>query len=291
MSNNLIPKHYILFLGGLSGSSYDLIALANNLETTLENIIILKPTCNNFFRSWNGIKICATKVYNYLIENINELNYNIDSKIQLSIIGQSMGGIVGRYVIYLLFMNSYFQTKIIPHTYISIVSPHLGAIELRQKIYYVISYLKLSAKELMMADDDNLLYKMTSSEFINSLSKFKHLYLYTNVRNDLHVPYFSSAIKNTNENINIKKSEIIEDKYDLTEKSDGLIKINNLSDELNEKINIMKNNLNKLNWNRVYICGNVFLAHYVITPFDYLFPESNKIINHISKHFVMNNIK
>jgi hypothetical protein len=291
MSNNLIQKHYILFLGGLSGSSYDLIALANNLETTLENIIILKPTCNNFFRSWNGIKICATKVYNYLIENINELNYNIDSKIQLSIIGQSMGGIVGRYVIYLLFMNSYFQTKIIPHTYISIVSPHLGAIELRQKISFVIPYLKLSAKELMMSDDNDLLYKMTSSKFIKSLSEFKYLYLYTNVRNDMHVPYFSSAIKNANENINIKKSEIIEDKYDLTEKSDGLIKINNLSDELNEKINIMKNNLNKLNWNRVYICGNVFLAHYVITPFDYLFPESNKIINHISKHFVMNNIK
>ena len=262
-------KHYIILLGGLGGTNFDLLSISKQINVN-HNFTIISPDCNNLHKSYDGIEKNAKRAYDYVSKNIPIQT----EKPIISIIGQSMGGIVGRYLAYIMYQEEKYEFD----TFISIVSPHLGAFELKSKLSPILPYypfLCQSAKELLLEDDEKILFKMTNPIFIDSLNSFKKRILYSNVRNDIHVPYLSASISGSNKNEKNEKDMILEN-ID----ADYARDIQFIPDE--KLINDMKKNLNTINWIRYDLISNyLFLAHYVITPLSH----DNKVIQHIQSHF------
>lgn len=128
---------------------------------------------------------------------------------KLSIVGYSLGGLIARYAIGLLYSKGWFE-KIKPINFTTFATPHLGV---RTPLRGYHSHLwnafgartlSSSGRQLFTIDtfrDTNrpILSVLAdpSSIFIRALSEFKTRNLYANIINDRSAPYYTTAIAST----------------------------------------------------------------------------------------------
>lgn len=124
---------------------------------------------------------------------------------KLSVVGYSLGGLIARYTIGLLYSRGYFD-KLQPVNFTTFASPHLGVRTPYLGVHYSIwnilgaRTLSTSGRQLFLIDsfrDTNrpLLSVLSnpSSIFMTGLSKFKHRVLYANIINDRSAPYYTTS--------------------------------------------------------------------------------------------------
>ena len=198
----------------------------NHLRETLQashptdrlHILVAKSNTNNF--TYDGIEVGGERITNEIEQTIRELEYDGSKIKKISMIGYSLGGLVSRYAIGLLYKNGLFD-EIEPVNFTTFATPHLGVrtpkLGYRAYIWNVLGSrtLSTSGQQMFLIDDFRqsgrpLLSIMAdeNSIFVKGLQAFKNKSLYANTQNDRSVPYYTAGISRTDPFIDMEKVEV-----------------------------------------------------------------------------------
>ncbi|KAI9843837.1 MAG: hypothetical protein M1837_006098 [Sclerophora amabilis] len=200
--------HLCVLVHGLWGHPAHLDYLATALrekhpESRLD-ILIPKTNTGNF--TYDGIELGAERVTKEVEDRLEELAKDGHEVKKLSIVGYSLGGLVARYVIGILYSKGWFE-KLEPINFTTFATPHLGVRTpvsgIRHRIWNSLGGSLLSKSGHQLFTDDTFrstgrpllcLLAEPSSIFIQALSRFRHRVLYANIVNDRSAPYYTTAI-------------------------------------------------------------------------------------------------
>lgn len=178
----------------------DLIKL--NVVDSAEVIHTLRPRTSALFKTYDGIEIIGHRMLLEVLEEINRLLEEEDAKVtKISFVGYSLGGLVSRYIIGELEKLQLFD-MIEPVYYATFASPHLGVkfykSHLKPINFLLANVLGRVGSELAIRDNDQMLVKLTEDEYITGLARFKHRFLFANIRHDRTVNFHTSYITDRN---------------------------------------------------------------------------------------------
>ena len=168
------------------------------------HVLVVKRNSDN--HTYDGIEVGGERVAQEIEDELKELEVKGNRITKLSIVGYSLGGLVARYSIGLLFSRGWFD-KLQPVNFTAFASPFLG-VRTPNKGYHSAAYnllasqlLSASGRQLFLVDQFRdsgraLLEVMTdpTSIFIAGLKAFKHRALYANIINDRSAPWFTTGI-------------------------------------------------------------------------------------------------
>ncbi|KAK4698138.1 hypothetical protein P7C71_g13, partial [Lecanoromycetidae sp. Uapishka_2] len=154
------------------------------------HILVAETNSGNF--TYDGIDLGGERVTKEIETYAADLEKGGCHIKKISIVGYSLGGLVARYAIGLLYSKGWFE-KVKPINFTTFASPHLGVRTPLLGVGYRVSVL---------ADP--------SSIFILALAQFKHRVLYANIVNDRSAPYYTTCISTKDEFTN---SDAINIKY------------------------------------------------------------------------------
>ena len=220
MVNNI---HLVVLVHGLWGCDKDMEYMNKTLLSQHENNIelsslygleedekdkqynlIYTSNQNAKFKTYDGIEICGKRLQLEIYDVINKI-YQQNENVQInkmSIIAYSLGGLISRYCLGLLYNDKFFSADWVGNlsgipiefvNFITFVSPHVGVISPYSRVAKLVGH---SGVQLYLKDKDKIVYQMSlpNSSFIKGLRKFKHLKLYSNCINDLKTNFFTTGI-------------------------------------------------------------------------------------------------
>ena len=171
------------------------------------HILIPKTNSNNF--TYDGIDLGAERVTHEIetyIEDLREAGKHVK---RFSIVGYSLGGLVARYVIGLLYSRKCFD-NIEPTNFTTFATPHLGVrtpvLGVGSRIWNFLgsSTLSISGRQLFLMDTfrdtgKSLISVLADPDttFMRALQAFPRRVLYANIVNDRSAPYYTTSISFT----------------------------------------------------------------------------------------------
>lgn len=182
-------------------------SLRNKYPEDELHILTAKGNSGSF--TYDGIELGAERVTHEVEDTLEELEREGKEIKKLSVVGYSLGGLVARYVIGLLYSNGWFS-KLEPVNFTTFASPHLGVrtphFGVQSKIWNLLGSrtLAMSGRQLFTIDmfrnnNQPLLSVLADPQsiFIQALSQFKNRVLYANIINDRSAPYYTTCITQT----------------------------------------------------------------------------------------------
>jgi hypothetical protein len=233
-------KHILTELIRLWGNQNHLANVAKALrekhsEDTL-HILVAKRNSGSF--TYDGIELGGERVCQETEEEIKRLTQEGYTVKKLSIVGYSLGGLVGRYAVGLLYTRGVFD-NILPvvscihllpfqgglpnamQNFTTLATPHLGVrTPLRgwhNHIWNVFGARTLSMSGRQLFTIDNFrdtgrpllsILADPDSVFIKGLALFKRRTLYTNIVNDRTAVYYTTGISKTDPFTNLDKVKL-----------------------------------------------------------------------------------
>ncbi|KAF2798304.1 lipase/serine esteras-like protein [Melanomma pulvis-pyrius CBS 109.77] len=202
------PDHLCVLVHGLWGNPDHLKFLSTSLRERYPedklHVLVAKRNAGSF--TYDGIELGGERVAHEIEETLEELARSGHEIKKLSIVGYSLGGLISRYAIGLLFHKGLFQ-KIEPVNFTTFATPHLGVrtplLGFHNKIWNVLGAraLSMSGRQLFTIDSFRdtgrpLLAVLADPEsiFMQALAQFKYRSLYANVVNDRSVSYYTAGI-------------------------------------------------------------------------------------------------
>ena len=171
-----------------------------------DKLHILVATRNSDSFTYDGIDVGGERVTAEIEAAIEELEKKGHQIKKMSMVGYSLGGLVARMCIGLLFSRGWFD-KIEPVNFTTFATPHLGVrTPLRGYHSYVWNalggrVLSISGRQLFLIDSFRdtgrpILSVLADpkSIFMKALSRFRNRVLYANVVNDRSAPFYTCAI-------------------------------------------------------------------------------------------------
>ena len=181
----------------------------------MEKLHILVAETNSNTFTYDGIDLGAERVTQEIETYVEGLENNGCEIKKLSIVGYSLGGLVARYIIGLLYSKGWFE-RMKPVNFTTFATPHLGVKTPLLGIQYkVLNFLgsrslSTSGRQLFTIDtfrDTNrpILSVLADpgSIFMLALAQFSHRVLYANIINDRSAPYYTTSISATDPYINL----------------------------------------------------------------------------------------
>ena len=182
------------------------------LRSTLEDrhgqdkLRIVVATTNSNMYTYDGIEVGGERVAREIEEEVERLEQEGVYIKKLSMVGYSLGGLIARYTIGLLYSRGWFE-KIAPVNFTTFASPHLG-VKAPLNGYHTTAWnyvgsmtLSISGEQLFLADSFRqegrpLLSILAdpNSIFIKALTRFKRRTLYANIANDRSAPFYTTYI-------------------------------------------------------------------------------------------------
>lgn len=171
------------------------------------HILVAKRNAGSF--TYDGVDTGGERVANEVEQKLEELAQEGHEVKKISVIGYSLGGLIARYAIGLLYHKGVFE-KIQPVNFTTFATPHLG-VRTPLKGYAGHIWNVLGARTLSMSgrqlfgidkfrDTGRSLLAVLAdpdSIFIQGLAQFQHRSLYANVQNDRTVTYYTAGISQT----------------------------------------------------------------------------------------------
>ncbi|RAL01784.1 lipase ROG1 family protein, partial [Aspergillus ibericus CBS 121593] len=204
--------HLCVLVHGLWGNPSHLDYITSSLRDRYSedrlHILAAKRNSGNF--TYDGIEVGGERVAHEVEEALEELAAAGHHITKLSMVGYSLGGLVARYALGLLYARGWLD-KLEPVNFTTFVSPHVGVrhplkgtwgflwnnvgphtISISGKQLFMIDSFRDSGKPLLsvLADQDSI--------FIKALKKFRHRTVYANVVNDRSTIYYTTAISPIN---------------------------------------------------------------------------------------------
>jgi len=170
-------------------------------------ILVPKTNAGNF--TYDGIEVGGERVTQEIADELARLSSRGVSVKKLSMVGYSLGGLVARYAIGILYAKGIFDT-IEPINFTTFATPHLGVRSplrgLHNHIWNVLGArtISMSGRQLFLIDS----FRDTSrpllsvladpdSVFLQALSRFQSRSLYANIINDRSAVYYTTGISAT----------------------------------------------------------------------------------------------
>ncbi|KAI9813409.1 MAG: hypothetical protein M1827_004084 [Pycnora praestabilis] len=200
--------HLCVLVHGLWGNPKHLAQVASALrEKHAESkLYILLPKSNSDNFTYDGIELGGERVTKEIEDTVEKLEQDGHTIKKFSIVGYSLGGLVARYVVGLLFSKGWFD-KIKPMNFTTFATPHLGVrtplVGIHSRVWNVLGArtLSVSGRQLFIIDAFRetgrpLLAVLADPDsiFIRGLAMFKNRCLYANIINDRSAPYYTTAI-------------------------------------------------------------------------------------------------
>ncbi|OJD33206.1 lipase serine esterase [Diplodia corticola] len=201
-------NHLCVLVHGLWGNPNHLAYLTSSLREAFseDELHILVVARNAGSQTYDGIELGGERITQEIEEELDRLAHAGQTIRKISIIGYSLGGLIARYAIGLMYHKGWFE-KIEPVNFTTFATPHLGVrtplIGVWNHMWNVLGARLLSASGRQLFTIDSfrntgrpLLANLADPEsvFIKGLAKFKHKSLYCNVVNDRSVVYYSAGI-------------------------------------------------------------------------------------------------
>lgn len=156
--------------------------------------------------TYDGIEVGAERVAQEIEEEVDRLEDNGVHIKKLSMVGYSLGGLIARYTIGLLYSRGWFDKRV-PLNFTTFATPHLG-VRAPLRGYHTTAWnfigsrtLSMSGQQLFLTDtfrDDGrpLLSVLAdpNSIFMKALACFKRRTLYANIVNDRSAPFYTTYI-------------------------------------------------------------------------------------------------
>ncbi|PFH51814.1 hypothetical protein AMATHDRAFT_58312 [Amanita thiersii Skay4041] len=167
---------------------------------------VLLAETNRDESTYDGIDWGGERVAEEILSKVKELERLGRPVKRLSITGYSLGGLIGRYVIGILYQQGFFDT-VEPINFNTIATPHLGLPRYPSVLSRLMSrlgpkLLSRTGEQFYCVDRWSprgrpLLEVMADPEraFYKGLSLFQHIRIYANAVNDITVPYVTAAIE------------------------------------------------------------------------------------------------
>ncbi|KAF2822253.1 lipase/serine esteras-like protein [Ophiobolus disseminans] len=203
--------HLCVLVHGLWGNPEHLKYVSTTLrqrfpEDRLE-ILVAKRNAGSF--TYDGVDTGGERVASEVEHRLEELAQDGHDIKKISVIGYSLGGLVARFAIGLLYSRGIFE-RIQPVNFTTFATPHLGVrTPLRgyhSHIWNILGArtLSMSGRQLFGIDTfrdtgRSLLAVLADPDsiFIKGLAQFQHRSLYANVVNDRTVTYYTAGISQT----------------------------------------------------------------------------------------------
>ena len=196
--------------------------IANALKNKFDSheLVVLNCEQNSGSFTYDGIEVGAERVAKEIEDRLNALADEGLTVTKLSMVGYSLGGLVARYAIGLLYSKQLFDT-IEPVNFTTFATPHLGIRTPLKgyagQIWNAIGPQVLSTSGRQMFAIDNfrdtgrpILSIMTDPDsiFIHALAAFKHRSLYTNIINDRSAVYYTTSISSQDPYIDLTNLDL-----------------------------------------------------------------------------------
>ncbi|KAF2220806.1 putative serine esterase-domain-containing protein [Elsinoe ampelina] len=209
--------HLVVLVHGMWGQPSHLEYLSKSLRESYDqdqiHILVAKSNANTY--TYDGIETGGERITHEIEAEIKKIEESGTSIRKLSVIGYSMGGLVARYAIGLLYSAGLFKT-VEAVNFTTFATPHLGVrapiTGKASQIWNVLGArtLSTSGQQMFLVDKFRdtgrpLLHVLAdpSSIFIRGLSQFRHRTLYANILNDRSVVYYTAAISSTDPYANL----------------------------------------------------------------------------------------
>ena len=202
------PQHLCVLVHGLWGNTTHLNYVAKSLREWYDDdrLIVYSAKRNTGSLTYDGVEIGAERVAKEIEDILEELGRDGHKVTKFSIVGYSLGGLMARYTIGLLYHKGLFE-YMTPVNFTTFATPHLGVrtplLGKANQIWNVLGArtLSTSGRQLFMIDNFRdtgrpLLSVLADPEsiFIYALAQFQHRSLYTNIVNDRSAVYYTTAI-------------------------------------------------------------------------------------------------
>jgi len=193
-NDDVKPTEHVIFLvNGFMGGSSDwdnfrfIFASVNNSNNNLH-----VSNSVSFLNSMNGIDFCGEQLRQ---EVAFQLKNNYSPGTLVSFVGHSLGGLIIRYALGLLFEDGFFNIYV-PHIFMTLATPHCGRLEdtkLWDVVIKNISFIFETGRQITSTESMQILSDPTGIYF-KALALFKRRILYSNIKNDIMVYYSTSSI-------------------------------------------------------------------------------------------------
>lgn len=231
--------HLVILVHGLWGNAshfnYIKAQLEESYDKTLdENLAVYQTGSNEGYKTYDGIDLCGKRVAQEIELEIARLNV-VDKVVKISVVGYSLGGLIARYAIGILYYHGVFK-DIVPVNFTTFCSPHVGVLTpgdgISIKIFnWLVPFLLAnSGKQMFLKDKAKvsltnggtpsmsrsnsfsnliqnsqvehqpllMLMANPASIFFKSLKAFKYKLLYANVVNDKRTSWWTAGISMIN---------------------------------------------------------------------------------------------
>lgn len=208
--------HLVILVHGLWGvpahMEYLELQVLQLKQKCPETIATYKTNSHSKFVTYDGIDVNGKRVRDEIVQQKEELERGGNKVTKLSVIGYSLGGLILRYAIGILYKEGFFN-EVIPVNYITFCTPHVGVPSPKKlkaiKLYDWLApqFLATTGGQMFMRDSevgllDNgskgkpLLVWMADpkSSFYKALASFHHLALYANAINDRRTAWYTALI-------------------------------------------------------------------------------------------------
>ncbi|KAF8467291.1 putative serine esterase-domain-containing protein [Kalaharituber pfeilii] len=199
-------SHLCVLVHGLWGNPTHLEYLALAIRARYPEVYLLVCKRNAGAFTYDGIETGGERVTKEIETALDEHSRNGVEIKKLSIVGYSLGGLVARYAIGLLYSRGWFE-RIHPVNFTTFATPHLGVrtplLGWHNHLWNVLGARVLSAsgRQLFLIDnfrntDRPLLSVLADKDsvFYKGLSKFSTKVLYANIVNDRSTCFYTSGI-------------------------------------------------------------------------------------------------
>ncbi|CAB4394210.1 unnamed protein product [Rhizophagus irregularis] len=214
--------HLVVFSHGLWGNPGHLQYLVEQFEAKHGDYVqILNAKSNSSKYTYDGINVCGDRLVEEILAEVKSLQDNTSNKVtKFSIIGYSLGGLISRYTIGILYQQGFFK-NIEPILFATFATPHLGirredSKPLAKLVNWISStLLSQTGEQLTFVDkyegNEPILLTMSRPDqiFFKALSEFKYRKIYANSRNDRTVPFWTAAISEIDPFENFDELEIV----------------------------------------------------------------------------------
>ncbi|GAM17350.1 hypothetical protein SAMD00019534_005250 [Acytostelium subglobosum LB1] len=294
-------EHMVLFVHGLYGAPTDFTNLSSQLKKKHPDINIQLSESNYFFGATRqGIDTCGDR----LVSEILKLTEEHKPK-KISIVGHSLGGVIGRYAIGKLEEQNYFN-EVKPVQFVSLSSPHCGSRRppngwLNRIISkYTDTFISTTGNQLMLTDDekDPLLVRLANKHgsYHKALSRFENRTLYSNIENDFQVVFNTSNISHRNPYTKGDFPMKFSERYNHLIDPEQMPQFEPLpvekdpfaNDEKGQQLKDILSNLQSLNFTRYHTHFPDRLAHtHIVQKREWVNQVGADVVNHIVDNIVV----
>jgi len=209
--------HFLVLSHGNNGTDLDMFYMSERIRFLFEkkcpNVdFFILCVRSNSSDTWNGIHVGGERISNEVTEFYLKYLTRYDH-IYLSLVGHSLGGLYMRFAAPLILDHEVLVNRVIPVSYMSISTPHLGARKPSGSSWlhkglkagaelYMKHIIGETGKQLCLEDSgyggrkEPILLQMSEpdSKFIHALRKFKYCTLSGATHFDMIVPHATSMI-------------------------------------------------------------------------------------------------